>query len=203
MAEVDTKTWFENKVITALEAEIKDYKRELEAARAERDDARNSLAQEIHGCLKSRGIYSPGIGTPSDLIGAVGMAIDTLRAEVSRLNPCGHTGLESSVCQVCGYPDPPKMIVALRAEVGRLSELLWGSRCVYCGEVFGKDRKSQDIADEVLREHVLVCKKHPAFKLKADLAAAVEVLRELHPYWMADTTMKDRVSAFLARLEVK
>lgn len=46
-------------------------------------------------------------------------------------------------------------------EILRLSELLWGSRCVYCGEVVGKDRQNQDVADEVLRAHVLSCPKHP------------------------------------------
>jgi hypothetical protein len=30
-------------------------------------------------------------------------------------NPCGHTGAESSVCEICGYPDPRKMIAALKS----------------------------------------------------------------------------------------
>ena len=32
-------------------------------------------------------------------------------------NPCGHTGFESSVCEICGYPDPSKMITNLRQQV--------------------------------------------------------------------------------------
>lgn len=68
----------------------------------------------------------------------------------------------------------------LRAENARLSELLWGSRCVYCGEVVGKDQQNQDVADEVLRKHVLACPQHPAAELKAQLQQAVEALRALH-----------------------
>jgi hypothetical protein len=30
------------------------------------------------------------------------------------LNPCGHTGFESSPCAICGYPDPRKYIADLR-----------------------------------------------------------------------------------------
>lgn len=55
----------------------------------------------------------------------------------------------------------------LKTENYRLSELLWGSRCVFCGEVLGKDRKNQDIADEVLREHVMSCLKHPLWQARA------------------------------------
>ncbi len=46
-------------------------------------------------------------------------------------------------------------------EIERLSGLLWGGRCVYCGEVVGKDRQNQDLSDDVLREHVRACPKHP------------------------------------------
>lgn len=37
-------------------------------------------------------------------------------AELSALhnmNPCGHTGAESFVCDICGYPDPRKLISSL------------------------------------------------------------------------------------------
>ena len=37
-------------------------------------------------------------------------------------NPCGHTGFESSVCEVCGYPDPRKAIARLKDEVERLNK---------------------------------------------------------------------------------
>jgi len=48
-----------------------------------------------------------------------------------------------------------------QTEIERLCELLWGSRCVFCGEVVGKEKKNQDIADEVLRNHVEAHPKHP------------------------------------------
>ena len=31
-------------------------------------------------------------------------------------NPCVHTGFESTVCEICGYPDPRKMITKLKDE---------------------------------------------------------------------------------------
>ena len=46
-------------------------------------------------------------------------------------NPCVHTGFESTVCEICGYPDPRKMITklkderdALKADNERLREAL-------------------------------------------------------------------------------
>ena len=68
----------------------------------------------------------------------------------------------------------------LKAEVERLSELLWGSRCVYCGEIVGKDRKNQDVADDVLRKHVDVCPKHPLAQTKAELKAERERVAAKH-----------------------
>ena len=53
------------------------------------------------------------------------------------------------------------MIEEKDAEIERLSDLLciapayWGARCVFCGEVIGKEKKNQDIADEKS------CPKHP------------------------------------------
>ena len=64
-------------------------------------------------------------------------------------------------------------------EVERLSELLWGSRCVYCGEVVGKDKHNQDIADEVLREHVRKCPKHPLAAAEAEVNRLREAAEEL------------------------
>jgi len=31
-------------------------------------------------------------------------------------NPCGHTGFESAPCEICGYPDPRKLIARLKAQ---------------------------------------------------------------------------------------
>ena len=52
--------------------------------------------------------------------------IEELEAEVGRLqmmNPCNHTGFESAPCDVCGYPDPRKLIAKLKAENKRLAAL--------------------------------------------------------------------------------
>ena len=66
----------------------------------------------------------------------------------------------------------------LEAENERLSQLLWGARCVYCGEVVGKERKNQEIGDADLRAHVEVCPNHPATKLKARIEAALALHTE-------------------------
>ena len=71
---------------------------------------------------------------------------------------------------------------ALKEEIKRLCELLYGARCVYCGEVVGKETLSQDLADEVLRKHVLVCEKHPASALKERLERAEKLLKECEPF---------------------
>ena len=45
--------------------------------------------------------------------------VGELEAENQRLwmmNPCNHTGFESAPCDVCGYPDPRKLIAKLEAE---------------------------------------------------------------------------------------
>ena len=47
-----------------------------------------------------------------------------LRAEFDHAvrinNPCEHTGLESFVCDICGYPDPRKVIGRLMTDRARL-----------------------------------------------------------------------------------
>jgi len=47
-----------------------------------------------------------------------------LEAEIEKAlkvnNPCGHTGFESTVCEICGYPDPRKLIAKLEEENQRL-----------------------------------------------------------------------------------
>jgi hypothetical protein len=43
----------------------------------------------------------------------------------------------------------------------RLRDLLYGAKCVYCGEVVGKETKNQDLADDVLKAHIANCPKHP------------------------------------------
>ncbi|MDX9821095.1 MAG: hypothetical protein RBT20_04115 [Syntrophales bacterium] len=56
--------------------------------------------------------------------------IAELEAENMRLqlmNPCKHTGFEAAPCDVCGYPDPRKLIAKLKAENKRLRELVDGA----------------------------------------------------------------------------
>ena len=47
-----------------------------------------------------------------------------LEAEIEKAlkvnNPCGHTGFESTVCEICGYPDPRKLIAKLKEENTKL-----------------------------------------------------------------------------------
>jgi len=45
---------------------------------------------------------------------------NTLRQVNVLFNPCGHTGLESNVCDICGYPQPTKYIAALKERVKEL-----------------------------------------------------------------------------------
>lgn len=82
-----------------------------------------------------------------------------------------------------------KELAEAKGEVERLSNLLWGSRCVYCGEVVGKDKQNQDIADEILRNHVETCPKHPLSQAKGEierlrgiLARAAQTIRLIHPF---------------------
>ena len=71
--------------------------------------------------------------------------IKELEAEVGRLqmmNPCNHTGFESAPCDVCGYPDPRKLIAKLKAENKRLRELVDGARLIV--EVFQWSTPAQE-----------------------------------------------------------
>lgn len=49
---------------------------------------------------------------------------ETLKKVNDHLNPCGHTGLESLSCNVCGYPDPVKYITTLQARIKELEDNL-------------------------------------------------------------------------------
>ena len=37
-------------------------------------------------------------------------------------NPCGHTGFESFACEICGYPDPRRVIAKLREKQAELQD---------------------------------------------------------------------------------
>ena len=85
--------------------------------------------------------------------------IEELEAEVGRLmlmNPCNHTGFESAPCDICGYPDPRKLIARLKDERAddrakieelkkenkRLRELVDGARVIV--EVFQWSTPAQE-----------------------------------------------------------
>jgi hypothetical protein len=61
-------------------------------------------------------------------------------------------------------------IADLEAEVATLCDLLWGARCVYCGEIVAKDKQNQRISDAELRKHVETCPKHPLAQARAEVA---------------------------------
>ncbi len=64
----------------------------------------------------------------------------------------------------------------LTAEVERLSALLYGARCIYCGWVASPESRNQDIGDAELQAHIEVCEKHPVRQLRANLEAAQTAL---------------------------
>jgi hypothetical protein len=75
---------------------------------------------------------------------------EELEAEVGRLqmmNPCNHTGFESAPCDVCGYPDPRKMITKLKDERDAANRRWERARARYlngadgCCCLFDKDEK--------------------------------------------------------------
>ena len=83
------------------------------------------------------------------------------------------------VCQQC----PPTM----HKEIQRLSELLWGCRCIFCGEVVGKEAKAHDVADEVLKAHIKVCPDHPVNGLRRALETAIAIVKATGPQPPLDT----------------
>ena len=54
----------------------------------------------------------------------------------------------------------------LEKENQRMSMLLWGFKCAYCGEIVGSEFQNQDISEEILKAHVDKCPKHPMNNLK-------------------------------------
>lgn len=70
-------------------------------------------------------------------------------------------------------------IIELQKGVERLSELLWGARCVYCGEIIGNDRKNQSVADDALKNHIKSCPEHPLSKSEARVTELEEALKQV------------------------
>lgn len=60
------------------------------------------------------------------------------------------------------------MMDSLLAGVERQNSLLYGGRCVYCGEVVGADTQNQVLSDDALRRHVENCSSHPYVQMKAE-----------------------------------
>jgi hypothetical protein len=56
------------------------------------------------------------------LLDAGKMDLEVENKRLQMMNPCNHTGFESAPCDVCGYPDPRKLIAKLEAENKRLRE---------------------------------------------------------------------------------
>lgn len=67
-------------------------------------------------------------------------------------------------------------LATVTEERNKAYDLLWGARCIYCGDVCGKDKQNQEIGDEVLKAHIEQCPKHPVTKLKAERDALVKHL---------------------------
>ena len=63
--------------VEKLALRLSEAHQKIEAIEEDREARRHSLAQEIHGVLKTRGHFSPGADHASDLIGAVARAIES------------------------------------------------------------------------------------------------------------------------------
>lgn len=88
-----------------------------------------------------------------------------LRAEFDHAvrinNPCEHTGWESFVCDICGYPDPRKVIAALRAERDRMKAALMDIASAGCNEACewlenDCDKCMLETAQQALRGEVIL-----------------------------------------------
>lgn len=77
-------------------------------------------------------------------------------------------------------------LAAAEQENARLNSLLYGGRCVYCGEVVGVDTLNQDLSDEVLKEHIKTCAAHPYVQMKERAEVAekeLDLLRREQAAW--------------------
>lgn len=70
----------------------------------------------------------------------------------------------------------PEIFAWLVGEIKRCYDLLFGGRCVACGEVIGKDKQNQQISDEELMQHILTCPKHPLAEMKRNYDLALDVI---------------------------
>lgn len=66
-------------------AEVQRLSRQNAELLEQQEALRHSLAQEICATLVTRGFYSPGANRASDLIGAVGLALDTQTQKIKEL----------------------------------------------------------------------------------------------------------------------
>lgn len=84
-----------------------------------------------------------------------------LFAEIERLEEKSQRMAEDMESMSAGWARTTAERDALLEEVERLSLILWGARCIYCGSTVGPEKRNQDIGDEELRQHIKVCPQHP------------------------------------------
>ena len=86
-----------------------------------------------------------------------------LKEQLQMLNPCGHTGFESNVCEICGYPDSRKVIAALSQRVKDLE-----SRCEQRTEAAANtlaiNRQLRDKIGELEASRLEECRSCPDLK---------------------------------------
>jgi hypothetical protein len=104
------------------------------------------------------------------------------------MNPCNHTGYEAAPCDVCGYPDPRKLIAKLEAENKRLRGRVREQDEVY-------DALSVSFDDSKQKYHDLADVSY--FK-NALLAAANQRVRELEAA-LTEERQRTRVSEAVIR----
>jgi hypothetical protein len=74
-------------------------------------------------------------------------------------------------CPGCGH----------EAEIERLTGLLMGACCVYCGFISAPDVPNQEIGYEILKAHIATCEKHPLTQMRRErdvTLAEVERLKQ-------------------------
>jgi hypothetical protein len=55
-------------------------------------------------------------------------------------------------------------------EIARQRALLYGARCIYCDFTVSPEVCNQDLGDQVLREHIAQCDKHPLRQARQEIA---------------------------------
>jgi hypothetical protein len=61
-------------------------------------------------------------------------------------------------------------------EIARQRALLYGARCIYCDFTVSPEVCNQDLGDQVLREHIAQCDKHPLRQVRQEIARLSSLL---------------------------